>query len=153
MQRHLETQRGEQNRLGRTLLLVLVNYVCTTPAFSTARQHIIFEDKTPYHNIPQVVVQYRLTTILVGVSRHKSCDSNDLDQSQKYLLFLCVKLLTNGWNDDIILRDNNERHNKESKLMLNRIATIITTVIILEAALFAVMGLSFIIPELLKAAL
>ena len=48
---------------------------------------------------------------------------------------------------------NNERHNKESKTMLNRIATIITTVIILEAALFAVMGLSFIIPELLKAAL
>ena len=25
--------------------------------------------------------------------------------------------MTNGWNDDIILRDNNERHNKESKTM------------------------------------
>jgi len=34
--------------------------------------------------------------------------------------------------------------------MLNRIATIIGTVIILEAALFAIMGLSFIIPELVR---
>ena len=45
------------------------------------------------------------------------------------------------------------RKQTESKTMLNRIATIIGTVIILEAALFAVMGLSYIIPELLKASM
>ena len=49
--------------------------------------------------------------------------------------------------------DTTTNDKQERETMLNRIATIITTVIILEAALFAVMGLSFIIPELLKAAL
>lgn len=34
--------------------------------------------------------------------------------------------------------------------MLKRIAMLIGTVVMLEAALFAIMGLSFIIPELLK---
>ena len=36
---------------------------------------------------------------------------------QKYLLFLCVKLLTNGWNDDIILRDNNERQTERNTML------------------------------------
>ena len=73
---------------------MLVNYVCTTPAFSTARQHIIFEDKTPYHNIPQVVVQYRLRAILVGRDCHKFFAVIDLHQFNK---IKNLSLFVNEW--------------------------------------------------------